>query len=103
MEISFEFFFKKHSGLISTSAPHSIICWIVSNDFVFNYKAFGEEGLEALIIAYKEAGGYYWPKMKEHIIELVAAYPVSIAEFAIVSGVEEYVQMAKKALEIDNV
>ena len=75
----------------------------ISNDFVFNYKAFGEEALEALIIAYKEAGGYYWPKMKEHIIELVAAYPVSIAEFAIVSGVEEYVQMAKKALEIDNV
>ncbi len=75
----------------------------ISNDFVFNYKAFGEEGLEALIIAYKEAGGYYWPKMKEHIIELVAAYPVSIAEFAIASGVEEYVQMAKKALEIDNV
>ena len=75
----------------------------ISNDFVFNYKAFGEEGLEALIIAYKEAGGYYWPKMKEHIIELVAAYPVSIAEFAIESGVEEYVQMAKKALEIDNV
>lgn len=75
----------------------------ISNDFVFNYKAFGEEGLEALIIAYKEAGGYYWPKMKEHIIELVAAYPVSIAEFAIVSGVEEYVQMAKKALEIGNV
>ncbi|UTT44576.1 MULTISPECIES: Mph(B) family macrolide 2'-phosphotransferase [Exiguobacterium] len=75
----------------------------ISNDFVFNYKAFGEEGLEDLIIAYKEAGGYYWPKMKEHIIELVAAYPVSIAEFAIVSGVEEYVQMAKKALEIDDV
>ena len=75
----------------------------ISNDFVFNYKAFGEEGLEALIIAYKEAGGYYWPKMKEHIIELVAACPVSIAEFAIVSGAEEYVQMAKKALEIDNV
>lgn len=72
----------------------------VSNDFVFNYKAFGEEGLEALINAYREAGGYYWPKMKEHIIELVAAYPVSIAEFAMVSGVEEYVTMAKNALEV---
>ncbi|MBZ2175764.1 Mph(B) family macrolide 2'-phosphotransferase [Schnuerera sp. xch1] len=72
----------------------------ISNDFVFQYKAFGKEGLEDLILAYKEAGGYYWPKMKEHIIELVAAYPVSIAEFAIVSGVEEYVQMAKKALEV---
>lgn len=72
----------------------------ISNDFVFNYKAFEEEGLEALILAYKEADGYYWPKMKEHIIELVAAYPVSIAEFAMVSGIEEYVQMAKKALEV---
>lgn len=72
----------------------------ISNDFVFNYKAFGEEGLEALILAYKEAGGYYWPKVKEHIMELVAAYPVSIAEFAIISGVEEYIQMAKKSLEV---
>jgi macrolide phosphotransferase len=70
----------------------------ISNDFVFSYKAFGEEGLEALIFAYKEAGGYYWPKMKEHIIELGAAYPVSIAEFALVSGVKEYEQMAKEAL-----
>lgn len=73
----------------------------ISNDFVFNYRAFGEKGLDELIMAYKEAGGYHWPKMKAHIIELVAAYPVSIAEFAMVSGVEEYVQMAKKALEID--
>ncbi|NME05313.1 Mph(B) family macrolide 2'-phosphotransferase [Psychrobacillus sp. BL-248-WT-3] len=72
----------------------------ISNDFVFNYKAFGEEGLEALIFAYKEAGGYYWPKMKEHIIELDAAYPVSIAEFALVSGIEEYEQMAKEALGV---
>ena len=72
----------------------------ISNDFVFNYKAFGEEGLEALIRAYKEAGGYYWPKMKEHIIELDAAYPVSIAEFALVSGMKEYYKMAKEALEV---
>jgi macrolide phosphotransferase len=72
----------------------------VSNDFVFNYKAFGEEGLDALIIAYKEVGGYYWPMMKEHIIELDAAYPVAVAEFALVSGIDEYIQMAKKLLEV---
>lgn len=72
----------------------------ISNDFVFNYKVFGEEGLEALILAYKEAGGYYWPKMKAHIIELGAAYPVSIAEFALVSGIEEYEQMAKESLGV---
>ncbi|ARE88703.1 hypothetical protein CLFO_31090 [Clostridium formicaceticum] len=72
----------------------------VSNDFVFYYKVFGEEGLESLIKAYKEAGGYYWPKMKEHIIELVAAYPVAIAEFAIISGLKEYEQMARQTLEV---
>lgn len=72
----------------------------ISSDFVFHYKAFGEEGLEALIHAYKEAGGYYWPKMKEHIIELDAAYGVAIAEFALVSGVKEYEQMAKDALGV---
>lgn len=72
----------------------------ISNDFVFNYRAFGEERLEELIMAYKEAGGYYWPKMKAHIIELVAAYPVSIAEFAILSGIDEYMEMAKQALQV---
>jgi macrolide phosphotransferase len=41
--------------------------------------------------------------MKEHIIELVAAYPVEIAEFALVSGVEEYERMAKQALEVNDI
>ena len=70
----------------------------ISTDFVGHYRVFGEEGLDALIKVYKEAGGYHWPKMKEHIIELNAAYAVEIAEFAIISGIEEYMQMAKKEL-----
>jgi macrolide phosphotransferase len=70
----------------------------VANDFVVYYKTFGEEGLDLLINAYKEAGGYFWPKMKEHIIELDAAYPVAIAEFAMISGLDEYMQMAKQTL-----
>src|SRR5699024_6950306 len=72
----------------------------ISNDFIFNFKAFGEEGLDALILVYKEAGGYYWTKMKDHIIELYASYPVSIAEVALVSGIEEYEHMAKEALGV---
>ena len=72
----------------------------VSNDFVVLYKTFGEKGLELLINAYKEAGGYVWQKMKEHVIELEAAYPVAIAEFAIISGSDEYMQMAKHALQV---
>ena len=70
----------------------------ISTDFVGHYRVFGEEGLDSLIKAYKEVGGYHWPKMKEHIIELNAAYAVDIAEFAIISGIEEYMQMAKKEL-----
>lgn len=72
----------------------------LSNDFVVLYKTFGDEGLELLINAYKEAGGYVWENMKEHVKELSAAYPVSIAEFAMISGSEEYMQMAKQALEV---
>lgn len=40
--------------------------------------------------------------MKEHIIELDAAYAVAIAEFAMVSGMEEYEQMARGALGVTN-
>jgi macrolide phosphotransferase len=39
--------------------------------------------------------------MKEHIIELNAAYPIAIAEFAVISGVEEYEQMARETLEVN--
>lgn len=70
----------------------------ISTDFVGHYRVFGEEGLDTHIKAYKEAGGYHWPKMREHIIELNAAYPVGIAEFALISGMDEYIQMANKEL-----
>lgn len=74
-----------------------------SNDFVVHYRAFGEEGLRLLIDAYKEAGGYVWPKIIQHIIELEAAYPVAIAEFAMISGLDEYMQMAKQTLQVTEV
>lgn len=72
----------------------------VANDFVGHYRAFGEDGLDALLAAYKQAGGLHWPQMKAHILELAAAYPVAIAEFALVSGEEEFRQMALASLEV---
>ena len=72
----------------------------MSNDFAAYYKVFGEVGLDCLIKAYKEAGGYYWPQMKKHIIELVATEAVAIAEFAIASGLKEYEEMARKNLGV---
>jgi macrolide phosphotransferase len=73
----------------------------ISNDFVAHYRTFGEAGLDLLIEAYKQSGGYFWPKMKEHILELTAAYPVAIAEFATISGIDEYEQMARRVLEVN--
>lgn len=70
----------------------------VSHDFVFHFQAFGEESLDKLIHFYREAGGIYWDGMKEHIMESISAYPVAIAEFAIISGLEEYEEMAKNLL-----
>lgn len=67
-------------------------------DFVAHYRTFGEGALNQLISAYAKAGGQVWPLMAEHVIELTAAYPVAIAEFALKSGLDEYKQMAKQSL-----
>lgn len=74
----------------------------VSNDFVAHYRIFGEIGLGLLIESYKEAGGYVWPKMKEHIIELTEAHPVFVAEFAIISDLDEYKKMAIESLHVND-
>lgn len=72
----------------------------IAHDFISHYKVFGEEALDKLIMAYQEAGGYYWPRMKEHIIELNTTTPVAVAEFALTSGMDEYMEMAKKELGV---
>ncbi|TYR78633.1 phosphotransferase [Priestia megaterium] len=71
----------------------------ISSDFVAHYRTFGEKALEKIISYYEAAGGYVWTNMKKHVIELAAAYPVAIAEFALKSGIEEYKQMARDVLE----
>ncbi|MPM91911.1 hypothetical protein SDC9_139045 [bioreactor metagenome] len=71
-----------------------------AGDFVAHYRTFGEDALEKLIRYYEKAGGYVWPKMARHVIELAAAYPIAIAEFALKSGIEEYHQMARQALGV---
>jgi hypothetical protein len=50
------------------------------------------------ITAYGKAGGEIWPRMKEHIIELNAVFPMFIAEFAMESGESAYETMALKEL-----
>ncbi len=71
----------------------------IANDFTAHYMLFGEEELEKLIQAYQKAGGYTWPKMKEHIIELLATQAITLAEFAESSGIEDYKEIAKDMLK----
>ena len=73
----------------------------VSGDFVAHLRVFGEVGLASLLREYEEAGGQVWPGMSEHIIELAAAHPVEIAEFALLSGLDDMRDMARQSLEIN--
>lgn len=72
-----------------------------ASDFTIYCAAFGESGLETLLEQYEKAGGQLWPRMTEHIVELLAAYPVLIASFAMKSGLEEYLAMARHALGVN--
>lgn len=93
------------TGLIDwTEAIHSD----PSMDFMGHHRVFGDEGLEQLITAYGKAGGETWPRMKEHIIELnavfpmfIAVFPMFIAEFAMESGEAAYEKMALKELGME--
>lgn len=64
-------------------------------DFIFHLKAFEVEGLERLIAAYEQAGGRVWPRMKEHVSELLAAFPAKYALFALTTGNEEHLTAAR--------
>lgn len=71
-----------------------------SKDFISHYMVFGEESLLELIDTYADLGGYTWPKMKEHIDEIVASNAIAVAEFAQKSNLEEYHQMAREMLGV---
>ncbi|MED4130130.1 macrolide 2'-phosphotransferase [Shouchella miscanthi] len=73
----------------------------VSDDFAAHYQLFGEEGLDQLLVTYEQGGGRVWQGMKQHIIELRAASPVLVAEFALLSGLNDMVEMAKTMLSSD--
>jgi macrolide phosphotransferase len=44
----------------------------IAIDFVAHYRTFGEDVLKELIHHYEKAGGYVWPGMAQHVIELKA-------------------------------
>lgn len=67
-------------------------------DFTIYYAIFGEDELQRLLTHYEAAGGKVWPRMEEHIVERYAAYPVLVGQFALLSGDEGVMAMARGAL-----
>lgn len=64
-------------------------------DFVILYALFGSQGLQDLLKRYEKAGGRTWPRMKEHIAEQWAAYPALVGKFALTTGEESDMEMAR--------
>lgn len=67
-------------------------------DFVIYFALFGEQGLQDLLQRYEKAGGKVWPRMHEHIAEQWAAYPALVAKFALITGKESDMEMARTML-----
>ena len=67
-------------------------------DFVIYYGLFQDDGLRDLLKRYEQAGGRTWPRMFEHIREQWAAYPVLVAKFALITGEESTMEMARGML-----
>ncbi|MBP1971333.1 macrolide phosphotransferase [Virgibacillus natechei] len=70
----------------------------VSVDFLSHQLLFGNDGLTNLIDAYDNAGGKTWPRMDEHIVELLTTSGITVAEFAEISGLQEMHETAAHML-----
>jgi macrolide phosphotransferase len=68
------------------------------SDLALHYAIFGMPALEAMLQHYEAAGGQIWPRMREHIVEWWAAFPLAVAMLAVQTGKEEDFQAATSAL-----
>jgi macrolide phosphotransferase len=70
-------------------------------DFIAMLASFGEDVMQQILYAYKQAGGQVWPRMLEHIQQRQAAYGVYIGLFVLDSGTDEYLPMARQSLGLE--
>lgn len=90
-----------HILVDSTQRVTGLIDWTEAEiadpgkDFVIFYALFGAERLQDLLKRYEKAGGKTWPSMIQHIAEQWAAYPALVAKFALTTGREADLEMAR--------
>ncbi|MEW4024987.1 macrolide 2'-phosphotransferase [Bacillus sp. YAF8] len=73
-----------------------------AKDFVLYQMILGEKETKRLMKSYEAEGGRVWPKMQEHVTEWQAAYPMETAKFALQTGQEEHMQMAREMLGLSD-
>lgn len=99
--------FPGHTVIDEMYQVTGIIDWTESEgsdtsiDFTAVYMLFGEEALDTLLEGYQNAGGYTWPRMKEHIIERLSTQAITIAEFAQSSGLKDYRKLAEDMFKME--
>ena len=71
-----------------------------ATDFMFHLMGFGEDGFDRLVDAYTAAGGRVWPRLKEHCEEMLSAFSVNYALYAMLTGNEEHLAAAKAQLGV---
>lgn len=71
-------------------------------DFTLFAYIFGDLALDRLLDAYQREGGRVWPRMRDHILERLAAYPIEIATFALLTKDEEMLKMARASLGLED-
>jgi macrolide phosphotransferase len=91
---------RRVTGLIDWTEAE---CADPGKDFVIYFALFGEEGLIDLLRRYERCGGKVWLRMHEHIAEQWAAYPALVAKFALITGKEADMEMARGMLANWNV
>ncbi|MGH8930636.1 MAG: macrolide 2'-phosphotransferase [Egibacteraceae bacterium] len=72
-----------------------------ATDFMGHLYAFGDEGLDQLLAEYEKAGGRTWPRVKAHCAEMLSAFAVNYALYALTTNNQEHLQAARAQL-LDN-
>lgn len=69
-----------------------------ATDFIGHLSVFGDEGLDQLLAAYQKAGGRTWPRIKDHCAELLSAFRVTYALYALNTNNQVHLQAARTQL-----
>lgn len=69
-----------------------------SIDLTGHYIGFGDDGLATLLEHYAKAGGHVWPTMAKHIARRAGFAPIRYAAFALETGDDALLEMARGQL-----